>query len=301
VKADDRRQIERGMRAGDEDIYDENEIWMRWSGDKVDIGERLARVVRALARGLSPGKKLRALSIGSGSEPQFRILEAFFRGGLYLLDIDRAALDVVKQRIVRQRIAPVTLIRGDYTGLLLEPTRARDFFRARLGSARLDLITLHHSLYYCPESAWGPLFGNLYRVLLGRRGAVHAVLMSSSCGDQDTTTWLYNRFAGKFFGARNDQNLIRFGENTLRTSPAFARAAVRCRSDRVRFWVDDFGEFMAVVWMILLYPEVHRYTPEQREEITEFIYRRFWKRRRPLVQVQDHLAVYRGFAGRDLL
>ena len=46
--------------------------------------------------------------------------------------------------------------------------------------------------------------------------------------------------------------------------------------------------------MIMLYPSVHRYTPAQRREITEYVFETFWKPRRPLVQAQDHLVIYRG-------
>ena len=48
---------------------------------------------------------------------------------------------------------------------------------------------------------------------------------------------------------------------------------------------------MGVVWMILLYPDVHRYTLEQREEITEYVYREFWRDGKPLLQIQDHLII----------
>ena len=51
---------------------------------------------------------------------------------------------------------------------------------------------------------------------------------------------------------------------------------------------------MAVVWMILLYPNVHPYTLKQRQEITGFVYERLWKKKEPLVQAQDHLVVYKG-------
>ena len=62
-----------------------------------------------------------------------------------------------------------------------------------------------------------------------------------------------------------------------------------------------FERFMSVVWMILLYPNVHEYTLEQREEITEFVYRTLWSRKKPLVQVQDHVVVYRGRGMRGLV
>ena len=53
--------------------------------------------------------------------------------------------------------------------------------------------------------------------------------------------------------------------------------------------------------MILLYPNVHRYTAAQRRQITEYVYRQFFARRRPLFQDQDHLVIYRGLRGRGLI
>ena len=58
---------------------------------------------------------------------------------------------------------------------------------------------------------------------------------------------------------------------------------------------------MSVVWMVLLYPNVHRYTTAQRREITEHVYRRLFARRRPLFQDQDHVVVYRGLRCRGLI
>ena len=51
---------------------------------------------------------------------------------------------------------------------------------------------------------------------------------------------------------------------------------------------------MGVVWMILLYPNVHDYTREQRVEIIEHVYERFWLPGVPLAQVQDHVVLYWG-------
>ena len=74
----------------------------------------------------------------------------------------------------------------------------------------------------------------------------------------------------------------------------FAGAQVLTKSSRVEFFVDDFEQFMAVVWMILLHPNVHRFTEGQRREVTEWVYANLWSRGLPLVQVQDHLVIYRG-------
>jgi len=296
----DRKTIELGLKAADSDIYDENEIWSRYSNDKVDIGEELAGVLRTLSKALPLSKTLRALSIGSGVEPQFRIMESAIRGGLYLLDVDKEALDIIEERTHRQSIQHVATILCDYNKILETPDNTENFVKTELNGKKMDLITLHHSLYYCLESAWGVIFKNLYRKILTPRGAIHAVLMASDSKDQSTTTWLYNHFAGKFFGCRNDQDLLKL-KRELESTPLFKKCQILSRTDRVHFFVDDFGKFMSVAWMILLYPEVHKYTLRQREEITEFIYRKFWLKKRPLVQMQNHLVLYRGIGFKGLI
>jgi uncharacterized protein YbaR (Trm112 family) len=82
------------------------------------------------------------------------------------------------------------------------------------GGRRLDLIAFEHSLYYCPADRWRALLSNVFDVLLAKTGAIHCVLMSSSADNPATTTWLYNHFAGKFFGHRNDQDLRAFGRGS---------------------------------------------------------------------------------------
>jgi hypothetical protein len=114
-----------------------------------------------------------------------------------------------------------------------------------------------------------------------------------------STTWLYNHFAGRFCGAHHDQDLRAFA-GTLARDPALPDARVRSRASRVEFFVDDFERLMGVVWMILLYPNVHRYTREQMIEIIEHVHERLWRPGRPLVQEQDHLVCYRGRGGRAL-
>ena len=282
--------IEIGIKAGDVDMYDEDSIWSENSSDKIDIGDVLMEVIRNIQKELPLSRELRAISIGSGSEPQFKILEAAFKGGLYLLDIDPVPLNVVKDRLRRQWIKHVKTIRADYNKILMVPEKARQFLEKRLGGKRLDLVTLDHSLYYCEESAWEGLFENLYRIILSQRGAIHAVLMTSKSDDQYSTTWLYNHFAGKYFGAKNDQDLAAFAAS-LRNIKLFQNYRVLSRKHRVKFFIDDFGKFMAVIWMILLYPNVHRYTPKQKEEITEYVYQKFWLKKKPLIQLQDHLVL----------
>ena len=72
-----------GLRAARTQMFRQDKVWSRYSNDKVDIAHHLARVLRVLAKSLPLERQLRALSIGSSNEPQFRILESAFRGGLY--------------------------------------------------------------------------------------------------------------------------------------------------------------------------------------------------------------------------
>ncbi|HSE96113.1 MAG TPA: class I SAM-dependent methyltransferase [Methylomirabilota bacterium] len=300
-----RREL--GMRAAHSRMFQQDKVWSKYSNDKVDIAHTLARVIRTLCRSLPLGRPLAALSLGSSNEPQFRVLESIFRGGLYLVDIEESALDVVAERIARQATGGVVLVRGDFTKLMGTPAAARRFRAARLRGQRMTLVTLHHSLYYARRPAWPALFEALYREILARpaRGvgspsaAIHAVLMAARSADPSSTTWLYNYFAGRFCGARNEQDLRAFAA-TLARAPGLADARVRSRSSRVEFFVDDFERLMGVVWMILLYPNVHRYTREQMIEIIEHVYERLWRPGRPLVQVQDHLVCYRGRRGAAL-
>ena len=123
--------------------------------------------------------------------------------------------------------------------------------------------------------------------------------MASRSADPASTTWLYNHFAYQFFGCRNDQDLLKAAEE-LRNEARLADAQIFTRSNRVQFFVPDFEQFMAVVWMILLHPNVHRFTEEQQRGVIEFVYDNLWSKGRPLVQFQDHLVIYRGkgLAGR---
>ncbi|MFA5339282.1 MAG: class I SAM-dependent methyltransferase [Candidatus Omnitrophota bacterium] len=287
------RLIEKGVRISDSKMFEEDKIWAKYSKDKVDSGEKLAAVIRALCKEFPPDKPLTALSVGSSNEPQFRILEAVFRGGLYLLDIEKKSLGLVDERIKRQSLDHVKTIVGDYNRIFSGPGGAGRFLNGRLGGRRMDLIMLHHSLYYCQEPGWDRLFDNLYRGILAPRGAIHAIMMASKSGGESTTSWLYGHFAGKFFGCHNDQDLRHF-RRELDKDPVFRKAKVLMKRSRVNFFVDDFGEFMAVIWMIMLYPNVHNYSVAQREEITEFVYRKFWLPKKPLIQLQDHLVLFRG-------
>jgi hypothetical protein len=282
--------VEEGLDAGEKDMYREDRIWSQYSSDKVDISEVLMEVVRSLHRTLPPEELLRALSVGSGSEPQFQILESAFRGGLYLLDSDDIPLAQVRKDIRNRCIEGVTTLKGDYTHLLATRDSCRALLKEQLSGDRVHLITLHHSLYYSDVSSWQDLFANMLGELLKERGTLHAVLMSPSCHDKNSTAWLYDHFAGEFFGCRNDQDLAVFGRY-LAGSRILAGATVRVMTHRVRFFVKDFRKLMSVVWMILLYPEEHRYDKEQRREITEYVYDNFWLTGEPLFQLQDHLVI----------
>ena len=287
-----------GLRAARTQMFVQDKVWARYSNDKIDIAHRLTHVIRTLAKALSLEQPLRALSIGSSNEPQFRILESAFRAGLYLLDIESEALDVVRERVRRQGTDHVYPLQGDYRSQLGDEQRIRRFRARRLGGRRMTLVTLHHSLYYSAESSWLPLMRGVYRSVLsaarsdGPSAAIHAVLMANRSRNPRSTTWLYNHFAGQYFGVRNDQDLRGFGRQ-LRCDPHFAGARIVAARSTVHFFVPDFEQFMGVVWMILLHPTVHRFSRPQQCEVIEHVYRELWSRELPLLQEQDHLVIYR--------
>ncbi|MCI0705017.1 MAG: class I SAM-dependent methyltransferase [Planctomycetia bacterium] len=288
-----------GLRAAGGHMYQQDKIWSRHSNDKVDIASALARILRTLGKSLPLDQPLTALSVGSSNEPQFRILESAFRGGLFLVDIEDAALAVVEERTQRQNTPHVKTIRGDYPEVFRDEEAVLRFRAEHLSDRRMTLITLHHSLYYSPQSFWHGLLANLYRHVLavepgpGPCGAIHAVLMASRSDDPTSTTWLYNHFAGRFFNHHNDQDLLACATE-LATDPLFAGAQILTKSSRVEFFVDDFERFMAVVWMILLHPNVHQFSEDQQREVVEWVYANLWSRAQPLVQIQDHAVIYRG-------
>lgn len=288
--------IDEGVRIADSPVFRQDKIWSRYSNDKVDIGETLARVIRTLNKALPLDRPMTAMSIGSSNEPQFRILQSAFSDRLFLLDVERGALETVRERVRRQNTRNVVTILGDYNRLLAGDRGTERFREKRLAGRRLELITMQHSLYYCPFDRWLPLIERLLAHLLAPRGALHLVLMSSRSDDPQTTTWLYNHFAGRFAGHENDQCLNRFRELAARR-PAFRGCRCQGKTSRVAFFTDDFKKFMAVVWMILLHPQVHVYSREQRREITEHVYRNFFRPKKPLIQSQEHLVVYRGVRG----
>lgn len=291
----DHELIERGMKAGDSPIFRENKIWARFADEKADVAAILMKIIRRLGKATPVDQPLRALSIGCSDEPQFRILEAAFRGGLYLLDIDEKALDVMRERIDRQMIRGVVPVRGDYTQDFADEESTGQTLAVKLGGTPFDLITLHHSLYYCEMSQWQPLVECLARLVLSQVGAIHIVMMSATEQQEGTTTWLYNHFAEKFFDHRNDQNLLQLRDR-LQDSAALAGTEISCETRKVQFFIDDFEKYMAVVWMIMLYPDVHKYDFDQKMEITNYVFDNLWRPQRPLVQMQDSLIISRGLA-----
>ncbi len=290
--------IDIGIKTAGSPIFLANKIWARHSDEKADVAETLANIIRTLSKEASLLKPLRVLSIGSGDEPQFRLLQASFRGGVYLYDIDRAALDAADERIARQKVKGVTTVEGDYTQDFLDLDRAADILRDRLGGQRFDLITLHHSLYYSDAQTWTALIDTLASVMLAPFGAIHAALMSASTDKPFTTTALYDHFAGAYFGQANNQDLLALKSQlqTVARQPeaCLSHAQILSKTSEVSFFVDDFASLMSVVWMIMLCPSVHDYSDGQKREITRYVLENFWLPKRRLVQVTDHLVIYQG-------
>jgi hypothetical protein len=292
-------RLDIGMRAANSPMVRQDKIWARYSGDKVDVAHGLADVIRSLVRSLDTDRPLRALSLGSSSEPQFRILESIFREGLWLVDIEQTAIDIILERNKRQGINHVRAVRGDYLSLLANEESARRFVREVLGGRRMDLVTLHHSMYYAPRSAWMDLIASIYSHILasggmhgrGTGGALHAVLSSSHAEDPRSANWLYNHFARKFFGVKNTQDLPKFAAE-LRKEGRFADACIQTRSSTWSFWCEDFEQLMHGVWMILLHPNVHKFDEARQREVIEHVYERVYTARQPLTQVQDHLYIH---------
>ena len=295
------KRMELGLRSASRYMYQQDKIWARYSNDKVDVGDTLTTTLRTLSKALPLEAPLSALSIGSSTEPQFRILQSACGGGggLYLLDQEEAALQQVAERVARQNIRHVGLIQGDYRELLRDEHAVRLFRYRRLQGQHMSLVLLHHSLYYSRREVWNDLLANLYQHLLapefdtGISGAIHAVMMSSRSDEPLSAMWLYNHFAHRFFGQRNNQDLQECAAE-LRDDPRLPDAQVLTKSTRIEFFVEDFEQYMAGVWMVLLHPNVHRFSEEQQREVTEWVYENRWSRGLPLAQIQDNLVIYRG-------
>lgn len=120
-------------------------------------------------------------------------------------------------------------------------------------------------------------------------------MIKARSNDKSSTTWLYENFAGKFCNHHNDQDLLSFAEE-ITNDDGFLDAKIVQQTTKIQFFTEDFADFMAVIWMILLFPHVHQYSDQQRQEITEYVYHNFFKQQQPLIQYQDHLLLYRGVA-----
>ena len=284
--------IEQGLMAAEARIFQQNKIWARHTDEKPDVAASLMRVIRHLHRTMPMDRDLSALSIGSGDEPQFRLLDAVFRAGLTLYDIDEMALAAVRSRIERQRLGTVSLCTGDYTRDFRDPGMAAQTLEQKFSGSPFDLVTLHHCLYYSDVTDWPAITEAIYRSVLAPGGAMHMAMMSTRENRRGTTTWLYNHFARRFFNQEADQDLLGL-QDILARHASFEDAQVTTETREVQFWVNNFERYMSVVWMILLYPDGHNYTIQQRVEITEFVIENFWRPRRPLIQSQDYLSVFK--------
>ncbi|MEX3008312.1 class I SAM-dependent methyltransferase [Hoeflea sp. TYP-13] len=284
--------IERGLEVAESQIFRQNKIWARHTDEKADVAASLMKTIRTLHKAAPREKELSALAIGSADEPQFRLLEAAFKKGLWLYDIDGTALAIVAERLQRQMIEGVSLVSGDYTVDLADPQTAMRTLSSKLGGRPFDLVTLHHCLYYSSAAIWPVLVEALYDRVLAPGGAMHFALMSARETREGTTTRLYHHFSRMFFGAQTNQDLLLL-KDELKVHPVFRKADISSETHEVTFWVDDFEKYMAVVWMVMLYPHGHRYTLDQRTQIIEFVIENFWRPRRPLIQAQDYLTVFK--------
>ena len=96
-----------------------------------------------------------------------------------MLDIESEALDVAEARVRRQSIDNVTTICGDYNALFTTPGETGQFLRDRLGGAAVDLVLLHHSLYYADAGTWQALVEHLFRIVQQKIFKVSCKICSS--------------------------------------------------------------------------------------------------------------------------
>lgn len=290
---DDAELIEAGLRSAEIGLDAQNRIWCEHSDEKLDDARGLMSALRVLHRLVAVGEPLSGLSIGSSEAPQLPLMQAACQKHLLLYDIDRLALERLKERLHRQFLKHVTPVVGDYTLDFSDAAAARRSLQDKLSGQAMHLVILHHSLYYDDFARWPALFEALHSVVMAPRSILHAVMMSATASGEETTTALYNRFVGRYFGQSTDQDLVAFGQS-LKERPGFEAAVIGQATREVRFWADDFHDFMAPVWMIMLYPHVFNYSLEQRREITAYVLQTFWRQQRPLVQVQDYLTLVKG-------
>ena len=258
----DRRAL--GLRAARTQMYVQDKVWSRYSNDKVDIAHHLAAVIRRLVKSLPLGRPLRALSIGSSNEPQFRILESAFRGGLYLLDIEEAALDVVDERIARQatdHVHPFAATTGRCSA-----TRAAPIASAARGSAAAACSSSRCTTR-CTTATKHP----------GCRCWAGSSRRSSPAAADGADGGDPRRADGESVARSplDDVALQPLRRHVLRraerpgSAPFRPRAcaAIRVCRRRGRRGAQpravahrDFEAFMGVIWMILLHPTVHRFS-----------------------------------------
>lgn len=279
--------MEAGLSSAGFAIDLQDEIWSMHSNDKIDIARQTGRVFADLFARLGARDDLRVMSLGCGIEPQLQVYQAL-AAQIFLIDIDQNAIGDIRQKARQRFCQNINAIQQDFSGFL-DPEFFATFCQKAVKKP-LEAVFLHHSLYYLPQRDWHRLIGNIYTHLLCPGGSIHCVLMSSRCVDPQSTTWLYNHFAGRFCGHTNDQDLLAF-EHELSALPACAGARMQTQTTRVQFKATDFSELMAVIWMILLYPQVHDYSDAQMREIVTHIYRRFFLPAVPLMQEQDHLVI----------
>ncbi|WP_299011562.1 hypothetical protein [uncultured Shewanella sp.] len=286
------KNIQLGLDAADSAIFQSSKIWAKYSDEKADVAHILIGMICQLAQKIGSEKAMRALAIGSADEPQFRLLEAAFRGGLYLFDIDNKALDTVNNKITRQFIKNVQTVQGDFVNVFSSAQSTQQCLQSQLGHVKFDLITLHHCLYYCNEATWSILLGHLLNELLANHGKIHILLMAVNDEREDTTEALYRHFMRQFYGEYCPQN-VRTLYHELQKNEQFSEMDLHLDTREVKFYTHDFAEYMAVVWMILLYPHVHQYSLEERKDITEYVFDHLWSQQKPLIQLQDSLIISR--------
>lgn len=285
----DTQIIEQGLRAAETAICEQNLIWSRYSGDKPDVAKGVMRAFHMLALARKNYHPINIVSIGCGSEPQLRLLNAANHKNIVLIDKDPAVLDSINKRVNRQFYKNIYPVQENYEAFLdLNYTRA--FLKMQLNGCKADAVFLHHSLYYLPMRRWRALITNIYNELLAEKGVIHCVLMSHYSDSPYTTTWLYNNYTRRFFNHINDQGLLAF-QKELISEDCLAGAEISNVSSEIKFWVNDFEDFMKVMWMILLYPSVHQYSRKQMEIIIGDTYENFFLPQKPLMQSQDHLYI----------
>lgn len=278
--------MEEGLAAAELSLREQAKTWENYTDEKADVAKSLMLGVRSVLRDMPAGHAFRSLSIGSSEEPQLKLLHALSDGGLWLYDKDPAALRAVQYIVERHMLKDIHLEVGDYQKDFRTDKSTLDTIAKKLGGQRFDLVTLHHSLYYSEPAYWPELVSKLTTHVLSKPGMLHMALMSSSTDCPYTTTWLYNHFANKFLGHSNSQNLLDLPAQ-IRTTTQHLRFSAQ--SSATRFRPSSFREMMAVVWMIMLHPDVHQFDLDQRTEITEFVLDEFWLPRRDIIQIQDYV------------